>query len=77
MFKWLCKKVIVGQVNDLLDRHKDNVEKVKDTLKVWVSRLEKILGCFKGLLEKLDDGKIDYEEIDQAAAEIEIVIAEW
>ena len=64
MIKWLCKKVIVGKVNGLLDRHKDDVAETKDILKTWVSRLEKILGCFKGLLEKLDDGKIDAEEID-------------
>lgn len=32
MFKWFVKKVVCGQVNDLLDEYKDNVSKVKDTL---------------------------------------------
>lgn len=29
------------------------------------------------MLAKLDDGKIDSEEIDQTVAEVEQVIAEW
>ena len=75
--KWLAKKVILSKLNGLLDRHKDDVAETKDTLKTWVSRLEKILGCFRGLLEKLDDGKIDADEIDQTVAAVETVVAEW
>ena len=77
MMKWIVKKVVVGKVNDLLDQYKDNVDKVRDTLKVWIARLEKILSCFKGLLAKLDDGKLDADEIDQAVAEVETVVKEW
>lgn len=77
MIKWLVTKVIIGKVNDLLEQHKDNINKVKETLKVWIARLEKIISCFKSLLEKLEDNKIDSEEIDQTAVEIETVIKEW
>lgn len=69
---WLCRKI-----NDLLDQYKDNVSKVRETLKVWIARLEKIMSCFKSLLAKLDDGKIDGDEIDQTVAEIEIVVKAW
>ena len=69
---WLCRKI-----NDLLDQYKDNVSKVRETLKVWIARLEKIISCFKSLLAKLDDGKIDGDEIDQTVAEIEIVVKAW
>lgn len=77
MLKWAIKKYIVGKVNGLLDQYKGDVDKVKDTLQVWISRLEKILSCFKSTLAKLDDGKIDADEIDQTVAEVEIVVKEW
>lgn len=77
MIKWIVKKVIVGKINDLLDQHKDNVNKVKETLKIWICRLEKILSCFKSTLAKLDDSKIDPEEIDQTVAEVESIIQKW
>ena len=77
MLKWAIKKYIVGKVNDLLDQYKGDVDKVKDTLQVWIARLEKILSCFKSMLAKLDDGKIDADEIDQTVAEVETVVKEW
>ncbi len=77
MIKWIVQKVIVGKINDLLDQYKDNVSKVRETLKVWIARLDKILFAFRSLLEKLEDNKIDSEEIDQTVAEVEQVIKEW
>ena len=77
MIKWIVQKVIVGKINDLLDQYKDDVSKVRETLKVWIARLDKILFAFRSLLEKLEDNKIDSEEIDQTVAEVEIVIKEW
>lgn len=69
---WLCR-----QANDLLDEYKDNIDKVKDTLQTWIARLEKILVCFKSMLSKLDDGKLDSDEIDEAVVDVETVIKEW
>lgn len=77
MIKWIVTKFILNAVNKLLDQHSSDVAKVKDTLTLWVKRLEKILGCFNGLLAKLDDNRLDDDEVDQAAAEIEIVVKEW
>lgn len=77
MIKWAIKKYIIGKLNDMLDLYKDDVSRVKGILQVWITRLERILNCFKSLLAKLDDGKIDSEEIDQTAAEVEIVVKEW
>lgn len=55
---WLCRKI-----NSLLEQHRDNVVKVKSTVKIWIARLEKVLAAFKSLLEKLDDNEIDADEI--------------
>lgn len=77
MFKWIVKKVILSKLNDTLDLYKDDVSKIKNILQVWIVRLEKIISCFKSLLSKFDDGKIDDEEIDQTVADIEIIIKGW
>lgn len=77
MIQWAIKRYVISKVNSLLDKHKDNIDKVRDTLTVWVARLEKILSCFKSTLAKLDDGKIDGDEIDQTVADVEEVIRSW
>lgn len=77
MVKWIIKRYVISKVNSLLDEYKDNVGKVKDTLQTWIARLEKIIGCFKSTLAKLDDGKIDSDEIDQTVAEVEEVVKSW
>ena len=77
MIKWFAKRYVVGMLNDMLEQHKDDVSKTKEILKVWIARLDKILFAFRSLLGKLEDNKIDGEEIDQTVAEIEIVIKEW
>lgn len=75
--KWFAKRYVIGMLNDMLEQYKDNVSKVRDTLKTWIARLDKILFTARSLLEKLEDNKIDSEEIDQTIAEVEQVIAEW
>lgn len=77
MFQWLVKKVILGKVNDLLEANQDNVVKVKNTIDTWVGRLQKILDCLKNILSKLDDNKLDSEEIDDSVAEIQKVVKQW
>lgn len=77
MFQWLVKKVIIGKVNDLLEVNQDNVVKVKNTIDTWVGRLQKILDCLKNILSKLDDNKLDSEEIDDSVAEIQKVVKSW
>lgn len=77
MIKWAIKKYIIGKVNSLLASRKGEVDKVGSTLSVWIGRLERILACLKSMLAKLDDGKLDSEEVDQAVADVEAVIKEW
>ena len=77
MIKWFAKRYVIGMLNDMLDQYKDDISKVRQTLQVWIARLEKILSCFKSMLAKLDDGKIDSDEIDQTVSEIDTLIKEW
>lgn len=77
MIKWMLKRYIIGKVNGLLAAYKSNVDGVSKTLTIWIGRLERILACLRATLAKLDDGKIDAEEIDQAVADVEEVIKGW
>ena len=77
MIKWAIKRYVVGKINDVLEKYRGDVDKMKDTLQCWVSRLEKILSCFRSTLAKLDDGKIDSDEIDQTISEVEQVVKSW
>ena len=77
MFKWIAKKFIIGKVNDLLDEYKGNVAKVKSTLQLWLARLEKVLACLNKTLSKLDDGKLDEEELKQTVDDVTALVREW
>ena len=77
MIKWAIQKWIIGQMNSLLTKYRNDIDKVKDILQKWISRLEKILSCFKSMLSKLDDGKIDEEEIDMTIEEVSEVVKQW
>lgn len=77
MIDWLIKKFICGKLNKLLEKNKGNVEKICSTLLVWISRIEKILGCLKSMLAKLEDNKIDSDEVRQTTDDIKKLVGEW
>lgn len=77
MFEWIVKKVIVGKVNDLLKQYKGNVEKLRSTLKTWIERIKKVLGCFESALAKLDDNELSVDELKQTADEVTKLVKEW
>lgn len=69
---WLCR-----QVNDILEVNQGNVTKTKNTIDTWIGRLQRILDCLKSILAKLDDNKLDSQEIDDSVADIEKVVKQW
>lgn len=77
MIDWLIKKCVVGKLNKLLEKNKGNVEKIRSTLLVWISRIENITGCLKSLLAKLEDNKIDSDEVKQTTDEVKKLVGEW
>lgn len=77
MIKWAVKHYLIGKINSLLETYKSNVDGVSTTLTVWIGRLERILACLRATLAKLDDGRVDETEIDQAVADVEEVIRGW
>ena len=77
MIKYFAKKYVISLVNDLLNDYKDNIEKAKLTLELWVKRIDKILNTLRSMLNKLDDNKITDEEVEQVTNEITSTIKEW
>jgi hypothetical protein len=77
IIKWTIKKFILRELNKVLDRYASDIDSMRKILVVWISRLENIIKCIKNLLKKLDDGKIDSEEVDEAAEDVKIAIKNW
>lgn len=77
MIKWIIKKFILRELNKVLDKYADDIDSMRNILVVWIARLENIVNCIKNLLKKLDDGKIDSEEVDEALDDVNIAIKNW
>ena len=77
MIEWIVKKVILSKVNGLLKTYSQNVDKVRDILKLWTTRLQKILSCFESILKKLDDGELSEQELKEASDEVMTLIREF
>lgn len=77
MVEWLIKRVVCGKINGLLKTYKGNVESVRETLRKWIERINKVLSCLESLLGKIDDEELDPEEVKEATREIQAVIREW
>lgn len=77
MLKWFVKRFLLSHINNLLERHEDDVSGVKETLKLWIARLDKILFLTRSMLDKLEDNIIDSDELEQTTHEIEEVIKAW
>ena len=46
-------------------------------MKLWTTRLQKILSCFESTLKKLDDGELSAEELQQTSDEVMKLIKEF
>lgn len=73
----LAKKYIIDSINELLQRNKDNMRLVCDTIALWIIRLEKILAALKHINERAADAKLEDTEIKDSIVEIETIIKEW
>ena len=77
MIKWFVKKYIMGHVNGLIHVNQENIINTKNTIDTWIGRLEKILQGFKSMLQRLDDGKIDDDELEDTIQDVSDIIRNW
>ena len=73
----MLRKFILGQVNKVLEERKDSIDKTRETVKLWTDRTQKVLGCLQSILAKLEDNKIDDNEIEEAIEQLSSLVKGW
>lgn len=73
----MLRKFILGQINKVLENYKDNVQKARENVGVWLKRAKDVTACLESLSAKLADNKIDDKEIEDAIAELEKLVNGW
>lgn len=77
MIKYIIRKWILKQINNLLSKYETNILIVRNTLTSWITKLELIITIFKRTLTRIEDNKLTDEEIDDTISDIEKTIKEW
>ena len=77
MIKYIIRKWILKQINNLLSKYETNILTVRNTLTSWIIKLELIITIFKRTLTRIEDNKLTDEEIDDTISDIEKTIKEW
>ena len=73
----LAKKYIISSLNDLLDKNKENVEKICEKINFWTTKLTLIIELLKRISSRCSDGKLEDKEVDQTVDEIEKIVKEF
>ena len=76
LIKKVVKKFVIGKINDLLKKYKDDVATVREILSRWIGRTQKILDCLKSLSKKIEDNELDENELKETTEEIIVVVKE-
>lgn len=74
---YLAKKYLISALNDLLEKYKDNVSVICETLEFWIKRLQIIIEEMKKILARVSDGKIENDEVKSCQDEIADIIRNW
>lgn len=74
---YLGKKYIISAINDLLEKYKNNVSVICETLEFWIERLQVIIEEMKKILARVSDGKIENDEVKSCQDEIADIIRSW
>ena len=77
MIKYIIRKWILKQINNLLSKFETNILTVRNTLTSWITKLELLITIFKRTLTRIEDNKLTDEEIDDTISDIEKTIKEW
>lgn len=77
MIKYIIRKWILKQINNLLSKYETNILTVRNTLTSWITKLELLITIFKRTLTRIEDNKLTDEEIDDTISDVEKTIKEW
>lgn len=71
---FFAKRYIVSALNDLMQKYNGNVTKTSEVIGIWIERLQAIVGQLKRINERISDGKVEDQEIDDSISEIEALV---
>lgn len=71
------KGFITKKLNGLLDAKKDGVEKARAQVALWTSRTKAVCAALESLSAKLEDSRLDPEELEAAVAELKALVENW
>ena len=60
----ILKRFILKRLNKLLDEHKEDIGKARDTVGLWLNRTKAVLSRLESLSDKLADNNVTDEELD-------------
>lgn len=75
--KCLLRKIILKQINQLLDDYKENIGNAKERVWVWLKRADAINKYLQGLYEKLSDDQLTEDELKSALDEFKVMVEGW
>ena len=73
----LAKKYIISSLNDLLEKNKENVEKICVKISYWIEKLLLIIELLKKINARCSDGKLEDEEVDKTVNDLEKIVKEF
>ena len=73
----LAKKYIISDINDLLEKNKENVGYICEKINYWTTKLTIIIELLKRISSRCSDGNLDDTEVDNTVNEIEQIIKEF
>ena len=73
----LAKKYVISAINDLLEKNKENVEKICAKISYWIEKLSLIIEMLKKINARCSDSNLNDEEVDQTVDEIEKIIKDF
>ena len=77
LIKKVVKKFVIGKINDLLKKYREDIATVREVLSRWIGRTQKILDCLKSLSKKIEDNELDEKELKESTEEITVLVKEW
>ena len=74
MFECVVKKIVLKRLNKLIKEYDGNIDKAKETVRLWLKRVNLVSECLEKLLKKLDDGEITADEVTEAMKDVKDTI---
>lgn len=74
MFECVVKKIVLNKLNKLLKEYDGNIDKAKETVRLWLKRVNLVSECLEKLLKKLDDGELTVDEVTEAIKDVQDTI---